>query len=144
MNFSCTFRTTALKEIGKIYTVQGRKFFLSFTAPYTCVFFCVLLSGGFSRFLQREELHQYKLRAQNRSFFKWNKSTGNLVAFLATWPLFMKLRTCLKCGSKAICSELPNQPVGHWINAHDFNFHRLRRYRESRIVAKLIASSVVL
>ena len=29
-------RNTALKEIGKIYTVQGRKFLLSFPAPYTC------------------------------------------------------------------------------------------------------------
>ena len=34
--FCRSFRNTALKEIGKIYTVQGRKFLLSFPAPYTC------------------------------------------------------------------------------------------------------------
>ena len=45
-----------------------------------------------------------------------------------------------KYGSKAICNYLPNQPLGYWINAHDFNSHRLRTYRESRIVAKVIAS----
>ena len=71
----------ALKEIGKIYTVQGRIFFLSFPAPYTCVFFCVLLLCGFSRLLKRENFLagyiQYKLRSQNRNFSKWNKSTGN-------------------------------------------------------------------
>ena len=36
MNFCRTFRNTALKEIGKIYTVQGRKFLLSFPTSYTC------------------------------------------------------------------------------------------------------------
>ena len=45
-----------------------------------------------------------------------------------------------KYGSKAICNYLPNQPLGYWINAHDFNSHRLRTYRESRIVGKVIAS----
>ena len=49
MNFCRTFRNTTLTEIGKIYIVRGRKFFLSFPAHYTCVSFCVLLSHGFSR-----------------------------------------------------------------------------------------------
>ena len=56
MNFCCTFRTMALKEIGKIYTVRGKKFYLSFPAPYTCVFFCSLLSCGLTRLPQRENL----------------------------------------------------------------------------------------
>ena len=69
MNFCRTFRNTALKEIGKIYTVQGRKYLLSFPAPHTCVFFCVLLSYGFSRLPQRESLLTVYIHSSYQAIF---------------------------------------------------------------------------
>ena len=62
----------------------------------TCVFFCVLLSRGFSRLPQRESLltgYIHSIYAHNRNFSRWKESAGNLVEYLITWPLLMKLRT---------------------------------------------------
>ena len=81
MNFCRTFKVTARKEIGKIYTVRGRKFFLSLPAPYTFVVFCELLSRGFPRLPQKGELarglHPYKLRAQPQFLRAALKDTTN-------------------------------------------------------------------
>ena len=67
MNFCRTFRNTALKEIGKIYTVQGRKFFLSFPAPYICDQF---KARGLSSWLAQSASstqHMWELLAGNRT-----------------------------------------------------------------------------
>ena len=65
MNFCRTFRNTALTEIGNIYTVQGRKFFLSFSAPYTSVACCSrMASRDSSKGEVTYRLHPYKLRSQ--------------------------------------------------------------------------------
>ena len=66
MNFCRTFRNTALKEIGKIYAVQGRKFLLSFPAPYTCDQF---KARGLSSWLAQSASstqHMWELLAGNR------------------------------------------------------------------------------
>ena len=66
MNFCRTFRNTALKEIGKIYAVQGRKFLLSFPAPYTCDQF---KARGLSSWLAQSASstqHMWDLLAGNR------------------------------------------------------------------------------
>ena len=67
MNFCRTFRNTALKEIGKIYTVQGRKFLLSFPAPYNCD--QLKASGWSSRLAQSASStqHMWELLAGNRT-----------------------------------------------------------------------------
>ena len=67
-----------------------------FPSPDTFVFFCVLLLHGFSRHPQRERLltdYIHTSYMHSRNFSKWNKSAGNLVEFLKTWPSFVKLRT---------------------------------------------------
>ena len=67
MNFCRTFRNTALKEIGKIYAVQGRKFLLSFPAPYTCDQF---KERGLSSWLAQSASstqHMWELLAGNRT-----------------------------------------------------------------------------
>ena len=67
MNFCRTFRNTALKEIGKIYAVQGRKFLLSFPAPYTCDQF---KARGLSSWLAQSASstqHMWELLAENRT-----------------------------------------------------------------------------
>ena len=59
------FRNTALKEIGKIYAVQGRKFLLSFPAPYTCDQF---KARGLSSWLAQSASstqHMWELLAEN-------------------------------------------------------------------------------
>ena len=146
MNFCRTFRNTALKEIEKIYTVWGRKFFLSFPVPYTCVFFSVQLSRGFSRLPQRESLLAgYIHTSEQPQFLRWNESAGNLVAFLTTWPLFTKPRTW-------VLNVAPRQSaVSSLTNLWATKSMRMiltpmdcERKGESRIVAKLKASSVVL
>ena len=66
MNFCRTFRNTALKEIGKIYAVQRRKFLLSFPAPYTCDQF---KARGLSSWLAQSASstqHMWDLLAGNR------------------------------------------------------------------------------
>ena len=65
MNFCRTFRNTALKEIGKIYAVQGRKFLLSFPAPYTSDQF---KARGLSSWLAQSASstqHMWELLAEN-------------------------------------------------------------------------------
>ena len=67
-----------------------------FPGPYTFTFFYMLLLHGFSWHPQRESLltgYIHTSYAQNCNFSKWNERAGNLVAFLTTWPSFMKLRT---------------------------------------------------
>ena len=79
----------------------------------TCVFFCVLLSGGFSRLPQRESLltgYIHSIYAHNRNFSRWKESAGNLVEYLITWPLLMKLRTWVSnvCPRQSEISSLSN------------------------------------
>ena len=111
MNFCRTFRNTALKEIGKIYTVQGRKSLLSFPAPYTCVFFCVLLSRGFSRLPQKESLLTVYIHSSYQVIFPGEtRALVILWHFLTTWPLFMKLQTWILnvCPKQSAISSLSN------------------------------------
>ena len=106
MNFCRTFRNTALKEIQKIYTVQGRKFFLSFPAPYTYIFFSVQLSRGFSRLPQRESLLAGYIHTSGQTQFlqvKWERwqfsGIFDNMAFIHETA-----NVSFKGGSKAICN----------------------------------------
>ena len=87
----------------------------SSTSPMrtTCVFFCVLLSRGFSRLPQRESLLAgfiHSSYAHRSNFSRWNESAGNLVEYLITWPLLMKLRTWVSnvCPRQSAISSLSN------------------------------------